>query len=357
MPLRLGLVGAGFIAGVYAHAARRVPAVEITAVASPRSARAFADRWGIPAAFDDWRQLIGEAPVDAVVIAAPNDLHLPVALAAAAAGKHVLCEKPLAPGLPAAAEMVEACDRAGVLLLCAENLLFAPMYERVRALVRRGEIGQPYLLRQQQGHAGPYADWFWDISRAGGGALIDIGCHGIALACRQLDAWPEAVAAVLGRFRHAARTPADDHAIVHLRFPGGALATVEASWALPGGADLLEIVGARGGLAANLERAPAIDLYRDPESAEAGQLPGWQHVMYEEAWQFGFPQELEHFAEAAAGRVEPRFPGRDAVRVLEIICAAYESARRGGGWVSLPFPSTAPRAIDHWLAAEPPAAP
>ncbi len=356
MPLRLGLVGAGFIASVYASAARRVPGLEITAVASPRSARAFADRWSVPAAFQDWRQLIAEAPIDAVAIAAPNDLHLPVTLAAAAAGKHVLCEKPLAPGLPAAAEMVEACDRAGVLLICAENLLFAPMYERARTLLRRGEVGQPYLLRQQQGHAGPQADWFWDIGRAGGGALLDIGCHGIALACHQLGALPEAVAALLARFRHAARTPAEDHAVVHLRYPGGALAVIEASWALPGGADLLEVIGSRGRITANLDRAPALELYREQDAPSSGS-PGWQSVMYEEAWQFGFPQELEHFVEAAAGRVAPRFPGRDALRVLEIICAAYQSARLGGAWVPLPFASTAARAIDHWLAPEPSVAP
>jgi predicted dehydrogenase len=346
--LRLGLVGAGFIAAVYAHAARRLPGVEITAVASPRSAGSFAARWNIPHAFADWRELIAAAPVDAVVIAAPNDLHHPVTLAAAAAGKHVLCEKPLAPGLPAAREMVEACDRAGVLLLCAENLLFAPMYERVRALVQQDAVGQPYLVRQVQAHGGPYADWFWDLDRAGGGALIDMGCHGIAVVCRVLGAWPAAVSATLGRFLHAARTPAEDHAIVHLRFPGGALATVEASWATPGGADLLEVTGPAGRLVANLDRGPAIERYREPSPGEPAS-PGWQHVMYEEAWQFGFPQELEHFAEAVAGRAEPRFPGTAALRVLEVICAAYESARRGGAEVPLPLPSHLPRAIDHWL--------
>ncbi|QFG02323.1 Gfo/Idh/MocA family protein [Tepidiforma bonchosmolovskayae] len=350
MALRLGLVGAGFIAGVYAHAAARVPAVQLTAVASPRSAAEFARRWGIPHAFDDWRRLLAEAPIDAVAIAAPNDLHAPVAIAAAAAGKHVLCEKPLAHGLPAARDMVDACDRAGVLLACAENLLFAPMYERAAALVRRGELGQPYLVRQVQAHAGPYADWFWQIDRTGGGALIDMGAHGIAVVCRVLDAWPGSISAVLGRFRHAARTPADDHAVVHLRFPGGALATVEASWATPGGADLLEVVGPRGRLVANLDRGPAIDLYREPGPGPAAGPSGWHHVMYEEAWQFGFPQELENFADAVAGRAAPRFTGRDALRVLEIICAAYESARTGCP-VALPFASSAPRAIDHWLGA------
>lgn len=349
MTLRLGLVGAGFIAGVYAHAARRVPGLEIAAVASPRSAAAFADRWGIPAHYTDWRALLADPRVDAIAIAAPNDLHYPVTLAAARAGKHVLCEKPLAPGLPAARAMLEACDRAGVLLACAENLLFAPMYDRVRTLVARGTVGQPYHVRQVQAHAGPYADWFFDPGRAGGGALIDMGCHGIALVCALLDAWPASVTATLDRFLHAAHTPAEDHAIVHLRFPGGALAVIEASWATPGGADLLEVTGPGGRVVANLDRGPTLELYAQPSGAPVGAAPGWQHVMYDEAWQFGFPQELENFAAAVAGRAQPRLSGHDALRVLEIICAAYESARRGTA-VSLPFESARERAIDHWLA-------
>ncbi len=347
MTLRLGLVGAGFIAGVFAHAARSVPTVEIAAVASPHSARAFAERWGIPAHYADWRTLLAEAPIDAVLIAAPNDIHLPVTLAAAAAGMHVLCEKPLAPGLPAARQMVDACERAGVLLACAENLLFAPMYERARSLAARGALGHVAFVRQVQAHAGPYADWFFDPARAGGGALVDMGCHGIALVSALLGAWPVSVTATLHRFRHAGRTPAEDHAILHLHYPAGTFAVVEASWATPGGADLLEVVGLDGRLVANLDRGPAIELYAAPP-ASPGAPPAWQHVMYEEAWQFGFPQELENFAAAVAGRQQPRLSGRDALRVLEVICAAYESARTGTA-LSLPFESTLERAIDHWL--------
>lgn len=349
MTLRIGLIGAGFIASVYAHAARQVPDIQITAVASPHSAQAFAQRWRIPATYHDWRQLIASAPIDAVAIATPNDLHHPITLAAAAAGKHILCEKPLAPGLPAARAMVQACESARVHLVCAENLLFAPMYHRLAALLQQDTVGQAYLVRQVQAHGGPYADWFWDIDRTGGGALIDMGCHGIATVCTLLAAWPVAVTATLGRFLHADRTPADDHAIVHLRFPQGALATIEASWATPGGADQLEVTGPRGRLLANLDRGPIIERYREPSPGEPTS-PGWQHIMYEEAWQFGFPQQLQHFVDVVAGRAEPRFPGTAALRVLEIVCAAYESARQGAAEIPLPFTSQLPRAIDHWRA-------
>ena len=120
---------------------------------------------------------------------------------------------------------------------------------------------------------------------------------------------------------------------------------------MPGGNDYLEVYGREGRLTANLERGPAIAMYRAPDDETAlapNTRSGWQYPMYEEAWQFGFPQELQHFVDAIAGRVELRSSGEDGRRVLEVICAAYESARLGRR-VSLPFESIAAKPIDHWL--------
>lgn len=345
MTLRLGIAGAGFIAAVYCHAARQVSGIEIAAVASPRSAAGFAARWGIPRVYDDPAAMAAEAPIDAVLVALPNHLHREVTLAAAAAGRHVLCEKPLAAGIPDARAMVEACEAAGVVLALAENLLFAPLYERTRRLASDGHVGQPFLVKCSQAHGGPYSDWFFDPRRAGGGALVDMGPHTIHTICRLLGAWPEAVTARLARYLHAARTPAEDHAHLLLHFPRGVLGIAEASWAVPGGNDTLEVYGPGGRLLANLERGPAVAVYRQPPGEDV--QGGWQHIMYEEAWQFGFPAVLRDFAGAAAGLHPPRADGRDGLRVLEIIAAAYESDRLGAT-VRLPLARACERLIDHW---------
>src|SRR5690348_7514614 len=149
-----------------------------------------------------FRSLAG-TDLDAILIAAPNDTHRDICIDAAAAGKHVLCEKPLALNLSQADEMVAACSAAGVVLCYAENLVFAPMYERLRGLSRRGSVGEPFLVKQSQSHGGPYSPWFWDIERAGGGVLLDMGCHSIHSICWTLGAWPVAVTATLGRYTHA----------------------------------------------------------------------------------------------------------------------------------------------------------
>jgi predicted dehydrogenase len=123
---------------------------------------------------------------------------------------------------------------------------------------------------------------------------------------------------------------------------------------MPGGDDRLEVYGPRGRLTANLERGAAVSMYRAPaeETAAdpANSRTGWQFVGYEEAWQFGFPQELEHFVDVVAGRATLRSSGEDGRRVLGVICAAYESARLGRR-VDLPFASDKRLPIDHWLPA------
>lgn len=349
--LRIGLVGAQFIGNLYCHSLRSVEGAEVTAVASPNSHQQFAERWGIARHYAAWQDLVTDPEVDALAIAVPNDLHAPIAIAAANAGKHVMCEKPLALSLIEADAMVAAAREAGTVLMYAENLLFVPMYQRVRELARRGRVGQPFLVKQAQCHGGPYSPWFWDIERAGGGVVLDMGCHSIHAVCWMMGAWPEAVTATMGRYAHAEKGLAEDHSNVILHFPGGAMGIAENSWAMPGGNDYLEVYGPQGRLVANLERGPSIAMYTAPQgetAADSSSRSGWQHVMYEEAWQFGFPQELQHFVDAAAGRVELRSSGEDGRRVLEIIYAAYESAKTCRR-VPLPFASDRPKPIDHWL--------
>lgn len=189
--------------------------------------------------------------------------------------------------------MVAAAREAGTVLMYAENLLFVPMYQRVRELARRGRVGQPFLVKQAQCHGGPYSPWFWDIERAGGGVVLDMGCHSIHAVCWMMDAWPEAVTATMGRYAHAEKGLAEDHSNVILHFPGGAMGIAENSWAMPGGNDYLEVFGPQGRLVANLERGPSIAMYTAPQgetAADSSSRSGWQHVMYEEAWQFGFPR-------------------------------------------------------------------
>ncbi len=350
----VGLVGSGFVGQAHAEAFSQSTIASVRAVASrsPERAAEFAARWGIPAWHTDYRELVERADVDLVCVAAPNSLHRDIVVAAAEAGKHVICEKPLARTLREADEMIAACRRAGVKLMYAEEICFAPKYVRAKQLADEGALGDVYMVRQSEQHYGPHSDWFWDPDLAGGGVLMDMGCHGIEFA-RWVYGKPSVrtVSAEVGTFVHRQRTRAEDHAIVTLRFDDRRAALIEASWAKPGGMDdRAEILGSRGVTYADLLRGTSLTTFSDVGYGyaveKAPDTRGWTFTMFDELWNYGFPQEMDHFARCVAEDAVPLETGEDGRAVLEIIYAAYRAARDGR--VELPLQLTDEE------AAEPP---
>jgi myo-inositol 2-dehydrogenase / D-chiro-inositol 1-dehydrogenase len=333
----VGLVGSGFIGQAHAEAFALTPLASVRAVASrsPDRVAGFAAQWGIPAWHTDYRELVARPDVDLVSVAAPNHLHRDIVVAAAEAGKHVICEKPLARTLREADEMITACRAAGVKLMYAEDICFAPKYVRAKELADEGALGDVYLVRQTEQHYGPHSDWFWDPDLAGGGVLMDMGCHGIEFA-RWVHGKPAArsVTAEVGTFVHAQRTRAEDHAIITIRFDGQRVGLIEASWAKPGGMDdRAEIVGSRGVTYADLVRGSSLSTFSDVGYGyaveKAPDTRGWTFTMSDELWNSGFPQEMDHFVRCVAEDAVPRETGEDGRAVLEIIYAAYRAARHG----------------------------
>ncbi len=266
---KVAIVGAGFIGEIHLEAYQRfVPDAEVVAVCSRTTAKAEAlvRRHGVPASFSDFDHLLSSCACDIVDVCVPNDLHLPVTLAAAAAGKHVICEKPLARTLEEADAMIEACRRAGVKLMYAEELCFAPKYERVPQLVNEGALGRVIQLRQSEKHSGPHSDWFYDVERAGGGVLMDMGCHAFAWFRWMLGGNPsvESVFATMSTQMHGQRTRGEDNVVAIVEFDGGAIGVAEDSWAKPGGMDdRIEVYGTRGVLVRrSVRRQLRVDLQR-----------------------------------------------------------------------------------------------
>jgi myo-inositol 2-dehydrogenase / D-chiro-inositol 1-dehydrogenase len=333
----VGLVGTGFIARVHAETFSRSALASVRAVASRSAdrAKAFAGHWGIPAWHTDYQELVTHRDVDLVCVAAPNWLHRDIVVAAAKAGKHVVCEKPLARTLAEADEMIAACRDAGVKLMYAEELCFAPKYVRAKELADEGALGEVYLVRQSEQHFGPHSDWFWQPELAGGGVLMDMGCHGIEFA-RWVHRKPQvrSVTAEVGTFVHHERTRADDHAIVVIRFEGRRVGLIEASWAKPGGVDdRVEIVGSSGVTYADLLRGSSLTTFSEAGYGyaveKAPDTRGWTFTMFDELWNSGFPQEMDHFIRCVAEGMVPQETGEDGRAVLEIIYAAYRAARDG----------------------------
>jgi myo-inositol 2-dehydrogenase/D-chiro-inositol 1-dehydrogenase len=330
----VGLIGSGFVANMHAEAFAYVPEATILAVASPTEAnvRAFADRHSIPRWHTDYRRLLEDDDIHVVSVAAPNDVHRDVVVAAAEAGKHVICEKPLARTLAEADEMLAACRAAGVKLMYAEELCFAPKYVRAKELVDDGALGDVFLVQQGEQHAGPHSDWFWDVKRSGGGVLMDMGCHAIEFF-RWIYDKPrvESVSAELGTYVHGARTRGEDHAIATVRFEGNRVGLVETSWAKPGGMDdRAEIVGSKGLTYVDLLRGSSLVTYSDVGYGyaveKAPDTRGWTFTMFEELWNYGFPQEMRHFVDCVLHDRTPLETGEDGRAVMEILYAIYRAA-------------------------------
>ena len=339
MTVRIGIVGSGFAASLYAQGLRQVPDAKIVAAASPNAEHAwvFARSFGIPHTFVDYKDMLRGDLIDAIAIACPNDLHYEVTQTAAAAGKHVLVNKPMALNLTQCDSMIRACREAGVILMYGENLCFAPRYVRAKQLADEGALGDVYYVRQLESHEGPHSGW-----------------HSIAY-CRWVfgDAKVESVSAELGRFVHGKRTKGEDHSLVTMRFAGGGIGVAENSWARAGGHDdRAEIYGSKGLTVADMARGSALSTYSEPGYGYAIEqglgTKGWTWTALEEAWSDGYVQEMAHFVECVREGAKPALGGEDGRAVLEIICAAYKSARTGQR-VRLPFQADIRRPIDLWL--------
>jgi predicted dehydrogenase len=333
--VRVGLIGSQFVSAIHSEALKRVAGAEVLAVASPSHAAEFAAQRHIPHAFADYKDLLAMDELDMVVLGLPNDLHCQAALDAAAAGKHVVAEKPLAMNLAQADRMIEACRKAQVKLMYAEELCFAPKYVRLKQLVDEGALGKVYLVKQSEKHSGPHAAWFWDVRRSGGGVTFDMGCHAFEFFRWMLGKPPvESVYADMGTYVHGDKTAGDDNSLIIVKFEGGTTGLAEESWAKPGGMDdCAEVHGSEGVAYADLLQGNSILTYSEKGPSysveKASATAGWSFTIFEEIWNYGFPQEFEHFVDCVRDDKPPLDTGEHGRAVLEMVFAAYESAREG----------------------------
>ena len=343
----VGLIGSGFISDTYADALQDVRNAELVAAFSRDLARAKAltDTWAPGACgYDDMTALCADPAVDLVVIALPNEAHLEAVRVAAAAGKGVLCTKPLARTGVEAAEILRVVREAGVWHGYAESSVFSPNIAKAHQMVVAGAIGDLLTMRAREAHSGPHAPHFWDAETAGGGALLDMGCHTIESAryffgkdnpITEVFAWGATLA-------HGARTTGEDTAVALLKFAGGQLATVESSWIEKGGMQLRhEFVGSAGRLVTDTSSTPVWGFIEHPvdylvEKADAD--TGWVYPVPEEARAYGFSQQMRHFVDCFARGETPRETFEDGHLVNVILDACYASMR-SGTWEKVQVPA------------------
>jgi predicted dehydrogenase len=357
--LRVGLIGSQFITAIHAEALRAYPLAELFAVASPTpgNAERFARTHSIPHHQTDYKKMLEMPEIGMVVVGTPNHTHCQVTVDAAAAGKHVVLEKPMCLNLAEADRMLAACRKAKVKFMYAEELCFTPKYVRLKQLLDSGALGDPTLVKQSEKHDGPHAPHFWDVERSGGGVTMDMGCHAIEFF-RWMLGRPKikSVYAQMATQVHRAKTRGDDNALIIVEFEHGAIGLAEESWTKLGGMDdRAEVHGSKGVAFADLLHGNAIEAYSSGGYGyaveKAGSTKGWSFPIYEEAWNYGFHGEMAHFVDCVLNDKQPIVTGDDARVVMEALFAAYQSAGTGRK-VLLPFATNAAKPIDLWWHPE-----
>lgn len=357
-PVKVGIIGSQFQGDIHAASFEMVRHEgEVVAVASPTPGNAaeLARKYKIPRVFTDYREMLKEPDIEMVTITAPNRLHAQMAIDIAKAGKHIVCEKPMAMTIEECEQMIDAAKRHGVLLMYAEELFFTPKYLKAKEMADAGAFGKVYLVKQSEKHFGPHSPWFWEVERAGGGTLMDLGCHGIAF-CYWFLGRPaiKSVYCQMGTYVHADKTRAEDDSLCIIEFENGAVGFVEDSWARRGGMDdRIEVYGDAGVTYANLHMGNALPTYSENGYGyaveKAPTTTGWTYPVFEELWNYGFPQEMAHFSRCVRGKETPQATGEDGLVVMEVMYAGYASAGEGRK-ILMPFrPQGVAKPIDLWL--------
>jgi predicted dehydrogenase len=335
MTVRIGLLGSGFVSEFYLLGLQDVPGwtIPVVASANANNAQKFAKKWGIGEATGDVLGTIRRPDLDLIVLGVPNHVHAELAIQCATAGKHVVCTKPLARNRAEAKAMLDAVRAAGVFHGYAETEVFSPAVMKAKAYIEQGGIGKVLTVRSREAHGGPHGNWFWKKELAGGGALLDMGCHTVE-AARYFIGKDNPVVEVLAwtdRLVHHERTDLEDNAVVLMRFQGGQLAQAELSWTAAGGLDLRnEIYGTEGALFTDVTRETSLRLYSRAgagytvEKAQAD--IGWLFPPVDEAWVYGYREEMRHFIDCVANGHMPRETFEDGFIVNCILDAAYRSA-------------------------------
>ena len=281
--LRIGILGCGKIAQVRhlpEYAAN--PGAQVVALfdLNPERAQALAAQVGATA-YPTWQALLADSQVDAVSICTANDSHAELACAALAAGKHVLCEKPMATTLADCERMVALAKSSGKRLMIGQNQRLAGAHQKARALIAAGEIGTPLTFRTAFRHGGPETwsidpgagTWFFDRKRAVMGAMADLGIHKTDLIQYLLNQTIVETRATLTtldkRLSDGSLIGVDDNAVCIYTLSGGALGTMTASWTNYGPEDNATVInGTRGVLRIYDDPAHALVLHRADGTVE-----------------------------------------------------------------------------------------
>jgi predicted dehydrogenase len=333
---RITMLGTGLIGDFYTmtlHGQRGRDRVEVVYSRSEERGRAFRERWGIPHSTTSMEEAINHPHTNVVVVGLPNHLHEEAIALAAAAGKAVLCTKPLARTADEAKRILDNVEKAGIFAGYLEDLCYTPKTLKAIAAVQSGAVGDVTWVRSREAHPGPHSAWFWDGRLTGGGAIIDLGCHCIEIIRNFVGKGNRPVELMCWTDTFVHPIDDEDNAIALIRFESGAIGQFEVSWTFRGGMDLRdEVAGTDGTIWMNHFLRTGYEMFTAgggggyvAEKAETE--AGWLFPVGDEVSELGYTDMFSDMFNAMDEGRQPQETMYDGYVVNAIMDACYRSSR------------------------------
>jgi predicted dehydrogenase len=333
---RIAMLGSGFIGRFYAESLQGQRSKDkIVSVYSRReeSAKKFASDYDCKHWTTKMEESVAQADVDVVCIALPNNLHEAAVELCCKHKKAVITTKPLGRNAEEAKRMLLAVEAAGIFNGYLEDLVYTPKFLKSLASVKAGALGRILWAKSRETHPGPHSDWFWDIEQAGGGCILDLGCHCVEIARSFIGKDIKPMEVMCWADTQVKPIDAEDHAIGLVKYENGAIGQFEVSWTFRGGLDLRdEVMGTEGTIWINSFLRTGLEMFTTGKGADyvaekAESNTGWLFPVGDEMNDLGYNHMFTDMFNSMEKGIAPKETFYDGYVVNSVLDAAYRSAK------------------------------
>lgn len=333
---RIAMLGSGFIGRFYADSLQGQRSRDkIISVYSRReeTAKKFAADYNCEHCTTNMEEAIAHPDVDVVCISLPNNLHEAAVMLCCKYKKAVLTTKPLGRNATEAKRMLLAVEEAGIFNGYLEDLVYTPKFLKAYESVKNGALGRILWAKSRETHPGPHSEWFWNIEEAGGGCILDLGCHCIEITRTFIGKDIKPVEVMCWADTQVKPIDAEDHAIGLIKYENGAIAQFEVSWTFRGGLDLRdEVMGTEGTIWINNFLRTGLEMFTTGKGADyvaekAESNSGWLFPVGDEINDLGYNHMFAEMFNCMENGTAPRETFYDGYVVNAVIDAAYTSAK------------------------------
>lgn len=334
--MKIAMLGSGFIARFYADSLQGQRSKDkIISVYSRKeeSAKKFATDYKCTHWTTDMEEAIANPDVEVVCISLPNNLHEPAVMLCCKHKKAVITTKPLGRNAEEAKRMLLAVEEAGIFNGYLEDLVYTPKFLKAYESVKNGALGRILWAKSREAHPGPHSDWFWDIEQAGGGCILDLGCHCVEITRSFIGKDIRPVEVMCWADTQVKPIDTEDHAIAMVKYENGAIGQFEVSWTFRGGLDLRdEVMGTEGTIWINNFLRTGFEMFTTGKGADyvaekAESNTGWLFPVGDELNDLGYNHMFTDMFNAMEEGRDPKETFYDGYVVNAVIDAAYKSAK------------------------------